>query len=118
MAKALETTFRHIAPSPALTEWAEGKANKLSERHSHATRCRLVVEGPPGHHRHGAPFHIRLEVVVEHEPPYELEATEEDPFVAVTKVFDHAERRLTEHEKKRRDLRDHPPKVEAQGGEA
>jgi len=118
MSKPFEITFRHMKPSSAISKWAEEKASKLTTRHGHAMRCRLVVNSPEGQHRHGAQFRVHVEVGVKGADPFDLEASHEDVYAAIGHVFEITERRLTEHDRRRRELaqRAEPPDSAPQGG--
>lgn len=119
MSKPFEITFRHMKPSPTITKWAEEKAAKLTDRHGHTTRCRLVINGREGQHRHGSEFRVHIEVGVKGADPFDLEATHEDVYAAIGHAFEVTERRLTEHDRRRREQhRAEPPESAPQGGAA
>ena len=101
----LSFTLRDTDASVALESEIEQCAARLEKTGSHATRCSVLVEAPALHHRHGAPWHVRIgvslpgrEIVVERE-------SEVDPFEAVRRAFDVALRRVRNHEARRRTLR-------------
>src|SRR6516164_3842933 len=71
----VQTTFRNTDASPAVAAQVQEEADKLDKYFCRITSCRVIVEAPHRHHRHGEPFHIRIELgvpgkelVVTHEP--------------------------------------------------
>lgn len=73
------------------------KALKLDKLNGHLIGCRVTVEGPGGHHRHGGPFRVSIdlsvpgnELVVNHKEAPDLPHAIRDAFAA-------ARRRLEEY---------------------
>lgn len=72
----VQTTFRHMDPSPAVEARIREEAADLERYFGRITSCRVVVEAPHKHHEHsGRAFHIGIEIgvpgsriVVNHEP--------------------------------------------------
>jgi ribosome-associated translation inhibitor RaiA len=71
----VQTTFRNMDASAAVAGRVQEEAEKLDKYFPRITSCRVIVEAPRRHHRHGDPFHIRIELevpgkelVVKHEP--------------------------------------------------
>ena len=59
----------------AVAARVQDEADKLDKNFGRITNCRVIVEAPHRHHRHGDSFHIRIELgvpgkelVVTHEP--------------------------------------------------
>jgi len=71
----VQTTFRNMDTSPAVAGQVQEEVEKLDRYFRRITSCRVIVEAPHRHHRHGDSFHIRIELgvpgkelVVTHEP--------------------------------------------------
>ena len=62
----LRISYHHCAPSDALNALIREKALELERFYPRITSCRVVVERPGYHHRHGkgAHFRVRIEVSV------------------------------------------------------
>src|SRR6516225_1645306 len=89
----LTITFRNMAASPAIETEVRDKAAKLAEFSDRITSARVVIETPHRQHRHGALFHVRIDVRV---PGRELVVSRapaahhehEDAYVAIRDAFD------------------------------
>jgi len=119
MTTTAQTTFRNMAPSDALAARIQMEAEKLDQFFDRITSCRVIVEAPHGHHRHGEAFHVHIklgvpgkELVVAREPevwtaarhensaPHnerEIEAPHEDVYVAVRDSFEAMRRQLKDY---------------------
>lgn len=81
----VQTTFRNMDHSAALVTRIEEEARKLDRYFDRITSCRVMVEAPHRHHRHGQAFHVRIELgvpgkelVVTHDPTLQAKSNEED----------------------------------------
>jgi len=114
---ALQITFRHMDPSPALEARIRELAQNLDPFNEHILNCHVVVEPPSSHHRAGL-FDITLEISVPGEniairTERSPDPAHEDPYVAVRDAFRAARRRLEDYMSKRRqDVKAHslPPR--------
>jgi cold shock CspA family protein len=78
------------------------KAAKLDTYYDGIIRCRVVVEAPVGHHRHGGPYNVRVDVTV---PGAELVVNHqkgEDLPVAIRDAFDAMRRQLEDYARHQR----------------
>ena len=72
----VQTTFRHMDPSPAAEARIREEAADLDLCFGRITSCRVTVETPHRHHvHHGRTFHVSIEIhvpgsriVVNHDP--------------------------------------------------
>jgi len=100
MTTPLEITFHGVEKSEAVEARIAEKVARLEKHFSRMTHCRVVVEAPHRHSKHGRIYHIRIEigmpghapVIINHEP--EQDHAHEDILVAVRDAFDAARRRL------------------------
>lgn len=112
----LQTTFRNMDASPAVTARVQEEADKLGRYFGRITSCRVIVEAPHRHHLHGESFHIRIELrvpgqelVVAHEPTLiheeqseshkhlEIEGPHKDVYVAIRDAFKAMRRQLQDY---------------------
>ena len=99
----LQVTFRGMSPSEALSGRVREHASKLTTFHRHVMGCRVAIEAPSPHHKHGAHFRVRVDVRV---PGAELVVGDDadpryvDAYAAVDGVFKDAARVLREHQKR------------------
>ncbi|MHB8432555.1 MAG: HPF/RaiA family ribosome-associated protein [Candidatus Tyrphobacter sp.] len=117
----VKITYRHLHPSEGLTRLIEREASKLSRFYDRIMTCEVLVEQEQRHIRHGAPFHVRIdievpgsELVIDTEPSLrvtpadddaavtrhksaEIAAMYKDPALAVRDAFRRAKRRLQDH---------------------
>jgi ribosomal subunit interface protein len=98
----LQITFREMDPSEALEEEIRNRAAHLDTYFDRITRCRVIVEAPSQHHRHGQQYQVRVELSV---PGTELIAGDrggnEDAHLAVRESFNTAERELKKYVERR-----------------
>ena len=107
MSLALQITFRHMDPSPALETRIRELATRLEKFSEHIMRCHVIVE-PPAHHQHqGFLYDFRIditlpgeEIAIRHAHP--ADHAHEDPYVALRDAFRAARRKLEDYERKRR----------------
>ena len=99
-----------MAPSPEIEAAIREKAAKLDHYFDRITSCRVVVEQPSQHKRHGNPFTVHLDIKV---PGGEIAIThdhDEDLHVALHDAFDAARRKLEDHVRVQRgDVKAHRP---------
>ncbi len=104
----LQITFRDFASSDFIRDYVEKRAAKLEKFFDRIISCRVVVEAPNrGHHRHGSPFRVLIDVSV---PGQELvvgrrpddEPSHKDLYAAIDSSFDDMRRMLEEWARKRR----------------
>ena len=116
----LQTTYRNFPRSRGLDALIQEEAAKLELFFDRITSCRVLVERAEHHHRHGAPFHIRIdlrvpgeEIVVNRSPDIratllandvprssksaEVNAANKDAPLAVRTAFHEAGRRLQDY---------------------
>jgi ribosomal subunit interface protein len=99
----LQVTFRGFPPSDAIKERVREHADKLSTFHTHITGCRVAIESPGHHHKHGQHYRVRVDVSV---PGAEIvvggdaDPSYADAYAAVDGAFRDAARVLREHQKK------------------
>ena len=115
MTSPLQIVFRNTEPSPAVTQRVESEVAKLGRFCRDITHCRVVIEAPHPHHRHGGRFSVRIElripgheIVVHHDPAVlpavlgaaagprrvEVDAPHKDVYVTIRDAFEVARRRL------------------------
>lgn len=115
MKPELQITYRHCDSSHALNEVIQSRFEELTKFYDRIGSCRVVVERPSPHHRHGeaAHFHVRIEMTV---PGEEIvvsrtpAATEsyEDAFFATGEAFHAARRQLQDFARRQRgDVKTH-----------
>lgn len=99
----LQVTFRGMSPSDALRERVKEHASKLATFHQRIMGCRVAIEAPSHHHRHGGHYRVRVDVTV---PGAELvvghdsEPASADAYAAVDVAFKDLARVLRDHQKK------------------
>lgn len=127
---AVQTTFRHMQTSPAVTDHVLKEAQKLQRYFDRITHCHVVIVAPHKHHRHGRPYSIHVELgvphgplVVNHEPSArprdaaslrdekrpEPNAAHDDIYVTLRDTFDVVRRRLEDHARRLRGDVKHRP---------
>jgi ribosome-associated translation inhibitor RaiA len=122
-----QTRFRSPFATSALEEEIRSRASRLESFYPRIVGCRVVLEVPNRHRRHGRPVHVRIElslpgedVIVNHEPTPdtaarsesrkrdELEGHHKDAHVAIREAFDVARRRLEDVARQQRgDVKTH-----------
>jgi len=130
---AVQITFRNIKPSLAIENLIRAEADKLSVFYPRVMGCRVAVEVPHRHHKKGAAYHLRIEVivpggdiVVKREPNLsaharqlgqdqirkttELKVPHKDLFTAINDAFQAVGRRLQDYARRQRgDVKMHYP---------
>jgi ribosomal subunit interface protein len=104
----LQITAHDFRLTPATESDIRDKAAKLDTYYDRIIRCRVVLEAPVGHHRHGGPFKVRIDVTV---PGSELVVNrqeDDDLPVAIRNAFDAMRRRLEDYVRQQRgDVKTH-----------
>ena len=109
----LQITFHGVPHSEAIDAYARKRAAKLDEMAPRLMACRVAVERPHGHARHGEHYRIRIdmtlpggEVVAERSP--DDGKTYEDVYAAIDAAFDDAGRRIQDFVRRQRgDVKPH-----------
>lgn len=103
----LQITFRGFPESDAIKAYIETKAAKLDTFFDRIMGCRVVVDAPHQHRRHGRTFRVHIdvtvpgaEVVVGREPAEDLQ--HRDIYAAIDAAFDDAGRLLQDVARVRR----------------
>jgi ribosome-associated translation inhibitor RaiA len=105
MSDHLQIILRHIARSDALESRIRRFAGRFERLEPGIVSCRVTVEGPPRHKRHGSHYSVRVGIRV---PGGEIvvdRSHAEDPYLALGEAFGAAVRRLEETGKRRRTQR-------------
>ena len=100
MNETLHIAWKGLTPSEALEARIRAEAGALTELYDRIVECRVVVEHPNRHHRHGGHYHVKLELavpnrrllVVSRDP--EQHHKSEDAHVAVAEAFAAVRRQL------------------------
>lgn len=105
MQMPLQISFLDMEPSPAIEARIREKAAKLERFSDRIVGCRVTVEAPHRHHRHGKLYNVRIDlsvpgkdVFVGHSGP--LNHAHEDVYVAIRDAFNAAGRQLQDHMRK------------------
>jgi ribosomal subunit interface protein len=109
----LQIAFNNVEGSEAVKGLIEEKVAWLERFYDRITGCRVVVEAPHQHHKHGSQYQVRIdltvpggEIVVNREPPGRAEP--QNLTVAIRDAFDIARRRLEEHARRlRQEVKNH-----------
>ncbi len=94
-----QLTFHDIERTEPLEAYVRMRAEKLPTFHSRILACRIALEAPHRHQRHGRTYRVRIDLSV---PGRELcvnRAAQKDVDLcaAIDDAFDHAARVLKEH---------------------
>jgi ribosomal subunit interface protein len=109
----LQITFHEIAHSDAVEDYVRKRAAKLDALSERITRCRVALEQPHRHARHGGHFRVRVDVTL---PGGEVVATRspddakayEDLYAAIDAAFDDVGRRVQDFIRRQRgDVKPH-----------
>jgi ribosomal subunit interface protein len=112
----IQIVFHNLDPSPAIEAAIRERAEKLDQFYDRIMNCRVTVEAPHKHHRHGRLYSVRVEVTV---PDQVLLATREpdqahaheDVYVSIRDAFDATRRQLEDYARQRRgQVKRHRPK--------
>jgi hypothetical protein len=118
---SVQISFRNMPRSAALEEELHSRVAWLDSFYPGIVGCRVVLEIPHRHRRHGRPLHVRIElslpgedVIVNHEPTPgtaarsasrkrdERNGQHKDAYVAIREAFDVARRRLEDVARRQR----------------
>lgn len=106
MAIPVHITFRGMGSTQAIDEYVRRRATKLETFSDRVTQCRVTLEAPPHHRRHGAAFGVRIEMsapgadlVIGHSPD---DVQHQDLYAAIDAAFDKAARMLQDHVRRQR----------------
>lgn len=98
----LEIVFRNMDRSDAIEARVHEKVLRLDRFSEKITRCRVVVQAPHRHHRHGRLYQVVIEIdvpgkrlMVDHAGP--ADPAHEDVYVAIRDAFSAVTRRLEDH---------------------
>lgn len=119
--RPVQISFRKMRAAPALEQEIRSRVAWLDSFHPAVVGCRVVLEVPHRHRRHGRRLHVRIElslpggdVVVDHQPAlaavarsathksHELDGRHKDASVAIHDAFDVARRRLEDAARRQR----------------
>jgi ribosomal subunit interface protein len=94
-----QLTFHDIERTEALEAYVRMRSEKLHTFHSSILACRVALEAPHRHQRHGNAYRVRIDISV---PGRELcvnRAAQKDIdlYAAIDAAFDHAARVLKDH---------------------
>jgi len=109
----IQITFHDLAHSDAVEQYVRTRAAKLDTLATRVTGCRVALEVPHRHARHGEHYRVRIDVTL---PGGEIVAvrspddakTYEDLYAAIDAAFDDVDRRLQDFVRRQRgDVRPH-----------
>jgi len=109
----IQITFHDVPHSDGVEQYVRTRAAKLDTLATRVTGCRVVLEAPHRHARHGEHYHVHVDVTL---PGGEVVAarspdgakTYEDLHAAVDATFDDVERRLQDFVRRQRgDVKPH-----------
>jgi ribosomal subunit interface protein len=103
----LQISFNNMDPSPAIEARIRKKAEKLEQFHDRIVGCRVVVEAPHRHQRHGKLYAVHIDLSVPGKDIFVGRAgphdqAHEDVYVAIRDAFDAAGRQLQDHARRMR----------------
>ena len=64
MQSDLHLTFRQLSPSACLQARVRAALEHLERIHGRITSCRVIIGAPAGHRTKGAPFTVKVDLVV------------------------------------------------------
>ena len=103
----VQITFHGIEASPAIEEYIRKRATKLETFSHRVTYCRVAVETPHHHHKHGFDYRVRVEMnvpgaalVIAHNRGDQTERR--DVYAAVDDAFDSAGPVMQDHVRRQR----------------
>lgn len=98
----LRIAFLNMSRSEAVEADVRKRAARLERFFDHITGCRVVIEAPHRHHRHGKLYDVRIdicvpgmEILVSRNGPHNQ--AHEDVYVAVRDAFEAATRKLQDY---------------------
>ena len=105
MQMPLQISFLGMEPSPVIEARIREKAAKLERFSDRIVGCRVTVEAPHRHHRHGKLYNVRIDLSVPGKDVFvgrsgPLNHAHEDVYVAIRDAFNAAGRQLQDHRRK------------------
>lgn len=97
MTAELQITVRDMPHSEALDAKIRQKVAGLERLFGRMTACRVTVEAPHHHQRHGSHFCVRLDITVSGAEIVVNRDHAKDPYVALRDAFMAARRQLADH---------------------
>jgi ribosomal subunit interface protein len=109
----LQITFHEVAHSDAVERYVRQRAAKLDTFARRIVACRVAIELPHRHSKHGGHYRVRIdialpggEIVITHAP--DADPSYEDPYAAIDACFAEARRKLHEFTRRQRgDVKSH-----------
>ena len=98
----ITVTGKHLEITPAIREYAETKANKMTKYFDRIMAIEVVLDT-----RERQQHEVEMIVHVEHHEPFVARAKDSDLYATIDDVADKMERQLTDFKEKRRN-RKHP----------
>lgn len=98
----VQIVVRDMPNSPVLEDHIRKKAEKLHQFYDRINTCRVVVEVPQKHKRHGKLFCVRIDIRVPGKELVVNRKLDEDVYVAIRDAFNALLRQLEEYSRKRR----------------
>jgi len=98
----LQITSHDFALTAGLEAEIRDRADRLDSYYDRIMRCRVVIEAPVGHHRHGGPFKVRLDLTVPRGELVVNRQADEDLLVAIRDAFDAMRRQLEDYVRQNR----------------
>ena len=106
----LQISWHDIAVTPGIEAEIRERADQLDTYYNRIMHCRVVIEAPVGHHRHGGPFKVRLDLTVPRGELVVNRQADEDLLVAIRDAFDAMRRQLEDYARQHRgDVKVHEP---------
>ena len=112
MKTELQIVWRGVEPSTALAERIQHHVDELETTAQDVRACRVVIEAPHHHHRHGEHWAVKVELssgahffAVTRDPPQHTNS--EDAYAAVNEAFATLGRQLHEQGARRRAVARH-----------
>jgi hypothetical protein len=101
-----KVTFHGILPSPSLEADVRGRIADLEKVFGDIVSCRVAIEMPHRHHRHGGLYRVAVELVVPGDHLVaarspDQEAAHADARVAIRDAFRAAHRQLEDYVRRR-----------------
>jgi hypothetical protein len=98
-APATQITFHGLRPNEELKREILDRIAWLEQFYPPLLGCRVRLQVPHRHHRHGRHMHVAIEMTVPRHPPLVVayEPSIDEARVAIREAFDAARRRLQDH---------------------
>lgn len=109
----LQISFKDMDPSPAVEARIREQAARLERFHERIVACRVTVEAPHRHHRHGKLFRVGIDLSMPGQDVFVGRAgpqdhAHEDVYVAIRDAFDAAVRQVEDQARRMRgDVKTH-----------